>query len=104
MSLTLATASTVAVGALAVAALRGGSARGSIPELIIAAGAAVYVAAEGLSWLLLITSQMELLMLAAVEPLQNVALLLVGMGFASGAVFGPVEADPAGEGQAVGGL
>ena len=91
MSLTLATAGTVTVGALAVAALRGGSARGSIPELIIASGAAVWVAAEGLSWLLLITAQMELLMLGSVEPVKNVALLLMGMGFASGAVFGPVD-------------
>ena len=103
MSLTLATAGTVAVSALAIAALRGGTARGSIPELIIAAGAAVYVAVEGLSWLLLITSQLAFLMGGSVAPLQNVALLLVGMGFASGAVFGPVETAPARDGEAVGG-
>lgn len=91
VNLTLSTAGTVAVGALAVAAVRGGSARGSIPELGIAAGAALYVAVAGLSWLLFMTSQMEFRLLGSLEPLENVALLLVGMGFASGAVFGPVE-------------
>ena len=99
MSLTLTSAGTIAVGALAVAALRGGSPRGSLPELIISAGAAVYVAAEGLSWLLLITSEVGIQLLGSLEPLENVGLLLVGLGFASGAVFGPVETDPVSEDQ-----
>jgi hypothetical protein len=90
VSLTLATAGTVAVGALAIAAVRGGSARGSVPELVIAAGAATYVAVEGLSWSLFMTSQTEVRFLGSLEPIENVALLLVAMGFASGAVFGPV--------------
>lgn len=91
VSLTLTTAGTVAVGALAVAAVRGGPSRGSIPELFIAAGAAIYAAAEGLSWLLFMTSELGSQTLGSLEPLADVALLLVGMGFASGAVFGSIE-------------
>ncbi len=74
--------------------MRGGLARGSIPELVIAAGAALYVVVEGLSWWLFVTRPIEPRMLGLLEPLGNVALLLVSLGFASGAVFGPVDADP----------
>jgi hypothetical protein len=91
VNLTLTTAATIAAGALAVAAVRGGPARGSIPELVIAAGTALYVAVEGLSWWLFVTRPIEPGLIGSLEPLANVALLLVGMGFASGAVFGPVD-------------
>jgi hypothetical protein len=92
-NLVLTSTAIVAVGVLAVAALRGGPARGSIPELIIAAGATGYVVVEGLTWVLFMTSATGPRLLGSLEPLQNAALLLVGLGFASGAVFGPVEED-----------
>ena len=92
VNLTLAAISTLAVGGLAVAAVRGGPPRGSIPELVISTGAATFVAAEGLTWWLFVISQMEVQRLGSLEPLGNVALVLLGTGFASGAVFRPVDA------------
>jgi hypothetical protein len=90
-SVALSSAGAIAVGALAVASVRAVTGRRSIPELVLAGGAALYLAVDGASWWLLVATPeaIPLVVLAALEPLANVALLVVAIGFAMGALFTP---------------
>jgi hypothetical protein len=87
-------ASVAALGALAVAAVLAIPNRTPVPELLIAAGATLDAVIDGGTWWLLATMQgdgpaFELLTFA--QPVGNVASLVLAAGFASGALFWPVE-------------
>ena len=83
----------LAAGALAIAGLLAAPKRAPIPELLIAAGAAIYVVGPGLAWwafAIVPPDAISLLVLTNVG-VATAALLAIAIGFGSGAYFGSAE-------------
>ena len=90
----LTTASIAATGALAVAAIRAAPSRTPLPELLIAAGAAINAVIHGGWWWLLGTTGPDGIgsfWLTLANPLSHATLLAIALGFAAGALFWPTE-------------
>lgn len=82
----------MATGALAIAAVLATTARAPLPEVLIACGATVTTLATGGWWWLLGASAGPALeLLVALRPIPDVALIVLAGGFASGALFWPVD-------------
>ena len=81
-----------AAGALAIAGLRAAPRRLPIPELLIAASAAIYAINRGLAWWLLgIVPPDSALLWTTNARFADAALLALAVGFGSGALFGTPE-------------
>ena len=80
----------LALAALAVAAIRAAPPLRPVPELVIGAGAAVSTLAAGASWWAFYTAP-DITVLGALLAVAQVGLLVVAVGFASGALFWAAE-------------
>jgi hypothetical protein len=83
-----------ATGALAIASLRAAPRSRPIPEVLIAAGAAIYGLNRGLAWWMFgILPPDSGLLWVTDASIADAALLAIAIGFASGALFDPAEDD-----------
>jgi hypothetical protein len=91
LSVGLIFAGIVAIGALAVAAVRAVPKRSPLPEVLIASGATVLAVWNGGTMWLGALGEVGVAILTYAPPLSIIAMLVLAAGFASGALFWPAE-------------